>query len=152
MSASQPVPTTAENVIDDNARKPERSLRETGIRNLTSYGLSPTGAAYFWEFLVNMQSFALSGVVFAALSYFFDDGTYVGIFGLYIAYQIDVLDCILYELIILLPLDVPSLEIFLHMEVTFPYLLVGAFYVLTAIILECFGFSIRLLFRLCSVL
>jgi hypothetical protein len=46
------------------------------------------------------------GLVFAVLSYFFYDSTYLGMFGLYLAYQIDVLDRILYELIVLLSADV----------------------------------------------
>jgi hypothetical protein len=106
MSTYQPVPTTTEEVMDEEAPKPERSLREKGIENIMSYGVSPEGAILFCETLVNMQLFAFIGVAFAILAYFFYDGSYLGMFGLYLAYDIDHLDRILYEFIVLLPADV----------------------------------------------
>jgi hypothetical protein len=146
------MPRMTEEVGDEESPKPERSLRDKGIENIMSCGVSPEGAVLLWEALVNMQLFAFTGVAFAVLAYFFYDGSYLGMFGLYLAYDTDHLDRILYESIVLLPADVLFFEISINMGVTLHYLLVGVFYILTAMILEVPGRFIRLLYRLASVL
>lgn len=150
MSTSQPVPSTKEGG-NETAPNPKRSLRENEIEKLISYGYNSTSAAFVWEFQLTISYLAVSGLVFAVLSYFFYDGTYLGMFGLYVAHQIDVLGRILYEFIVLLPADVSIYEVFPHIEVTFSYSLLGGFYLLAAMILESFNLFMRLLFRLNGV-
>lgn len=142
----------AEEVGAGQELKPERSLREKGIENLLSAGFSPEAAIYFWGFLSKIQTFAFAGITFAILSHLFFEGTYLKMFGLYLVHHFDVLDCILYELLILLPSDVSFFEIFMHMEASLIYLLVGISYILTAMVLEVSGFLIRQALRLPSTL
>jgi hypothetical protein len=70
--------TAAEEAVDIMVPKPEGSLREKGIENLISCGFSPHGAVYAWDFPINTRNKAITGIMFALLSYFIFDGTFSG--------------------------------------------------------------------------
>ncbi|KAE9378325.1 hypothetical protein N431DRAFT_528575 [Stipitochalara longipes BDJ] len=148
MSTPEPMQITKKETVDQGAPQPERSLREKGIDIMISWGLSPHGAVYAWEFLINVQFYAFIGISFAVLSYFFFDGTYLGMFGLYLIYHHEVLGYILSELIFLLPSEVPFFEAFLHMDVSVPYFHVAGFYILAAVVLELSGVLVRQIYLL----
>jgi len=146
MSAYRPFPMILEDVDE-----PERSRREKSIKKFIDSGISPDGAIMFWNFLKGVEKFAFTGISFALLSYLFYD-SYLTMFGLYLFHHIEVLDCILYEVIILWPSDMPFIKYFLEMEVSVHYFMVGVCYILTAMTIEGSVLFMRLLLRLVLVL
>jgi len=140
MSSSEPMPRAEEGASDANAPQSEASLRKKSIEILTSCGISPHFAVLFLEAMIEMQLYFFTGASFAVLSYFFFDGTYLEMLGIYLVHHIKIVDCILYELMVILPADVPSFEIFVRMQVSFAFLLITAVYILIAVVLEVTGF------------
>jgi hypothetical protein len=98
----------------------------------------------FPDALKEMQSFALAGLVFALLKYLFFDGTHLEMLGLYLASHPDLVDCILYEFFLILPLDEPIFRRVVYMEVSLSYVPFILVYLSTVVYLGFCNFLIHL--------
>ena len=100
--------------------------------------------ANFPNTLKEVRSFGLTGAVFALLSHLFFDGTHLEMLGLYLASHPDLVDCIIYELFLVIPLDEPIFRRFVYMEVSLSYIPFVIVYLFTVVILGLCNFMIHL--------
>jgi len=128
----------------------ERRIGERGVEKLLATGFTPETAEFLRGFFMETWKLVYTGFLFAILAYFLS-GAYLRTFGFYIFHHFEVLDCLLYELILLARWDMPIPALLSSLPVFCTYFIVGLCYGLTAITLEFSIFLIRQIIWICRV-